>query len=523
MRQRAKTVTASRSDVDIMVLEFACKDDSAFIAVGKHLKEMRWKVAALGCPGVGIKLNVEKQPMFEPDVGLLCDGQKLYPVGGAERGKLKGDFEYKWPFRGEAQNLDKPNFWEVRPKTMGDNWFPVSSIQQRKDGHFDVLVWLPDGKGGAKQIALGSVEKADIREEKTKQPLEIPNRTVVLSVPKADPLQQATLTLTDEVLRETVTHYFARPTPPPGPGAESLPAPSGIQIALSQDRRNLTTNVSSSVLAGYMTSDPRSVEASAQGTTKMSWKFRLGPYAEHTLLLEKKLVGQSAQLMSSAGTSMLSGMRQVADIAETGLLQQSKLVCLSVDGRVLVEAAAEDFDADCPEAASAAWACKFRFIGERSVKFLVYETNGSGMTLDTTSLVEGLRKDQIKISKVCTLCIADLADLSTSSLFIDGVSFNELKPYAEPTSEPALSGDPQVLEMQYDIRAPYKIRDVAPLAALQEKLQAGGAALSSLLKENWEKSQPGFQAFGDRLQEGMGQMFGKAGAPKSQPIESWSL
>lgn len=514
-----------------MVLEYSCRDDSAFIAMGKHLKEVRWKVAALGAAPMEIKLNVEKQPMLDPDVGVLCNGQKLYPAGAGDRGKMKEDFEYKWPFRGEAVDLAKPNFWEVRPKTMGDHWFPAASIAQRKDGLFEAVVWLPDGQGGAKQIALPSVEKADIREERTKQPLDIPYRTVVLSVPKSDPVQETTLTLTDEVLSETVTHYFARPTPAPRPDTESLPGPGAINVALSQDRRMMTTDVSHSVLASYMSQEPRSVEVTAHSKAKMSWHFRLGPYADHTVVLEKKLVGhtaQSSQMMSSA----LGGMKQVTDLAEMGLLQQSKTVCLSVDGKVLVEAAAEDFDAGCPEATSAAWACKFRLVGERSVKFLVYETNGSGMTLDTTDLVEGLRKDQIKISKVCTVCVADLTDLSTASLCVDGVSFDNMKAFSPPAGEQPLSGDPQVLEMQYNIKAPYKIRDVAPLAALQEKLQAGGTALSNLLKENWDKSQPGFQAFGGKLQEGMGQLFNKMNAPAAasgtapaaaQPIETFSL
>eukprot|EP00408_Alexandrium_pacificum_P017999 CAMPEP_0171198198 /NCGR_PEP_ID=MMETSP0790-20130122/22807_1 /TAXON_ID=2925 /ORGANISM="Alexandrium catenella, Strain OF101" /LENGTH=516 /DNA_ID=CAMNT_0011663471 /DNA_START=125 /DNA_END=1672 /DNA_ORIENTATION=- len=491
-----------------MVLEYSCRDDSAFIAMGKHLKEVRWKVAALGRQPMEIKLNVEKQPMFDPDVGILCDGQKLYPAGAGDRGKMKDDFEYKWPFRGEAKHLSKPNFWEVRPKTMGDNWFPATSVAQKKDGSFEAVVWLPDGQGSAKQIALPSVEKVDIREARTKQPLDIPYRTVVLAVPKSDPVQETTLTLTDEVLSETITHYFARPTPAPRPEMESLPGPSGVTFALSQDRKSMTSQVSHSVLSSYMSQEPRSVEATAHSKAKMSWRFRIGPYAEHTVLIEKKLVGhtaQSTQIMSSA----LGGMKQVTDLAEMGLLQQSKTVCLSVDGKALVEAAAEDFDADCPEAASAAWSCKFRFIGERSAKFLVYETNGSGMTLDTTDLVEGLREDQIKISKVCTVCIPDLTDLSTAALCIDGAGFNTMRPHEPPAAEPPLAGDPQVLEMQYNIKAPYKIRDVAPLAALHEKLQAGGVALSNLVKDHWDKSQPGLQAF----QDGMGQFFNRVNAP----------
>lgn len=496
-----------------MVLEYSCKDNSAFIAMGKHLKEVKWKVAALGCPALDIQLNVEKQPLLEPDVGVICGKDKLYPAGAGDRGKMKEDFEFKWPFRGQAIDLSKPNFWEVRPKMMGDNWFPATSVKQNRDGTFEAVVWLPDGAGGAKQIIMQAVEKEAIREERTKKPLELPYRTVVLDVPKADPLEQTTLTLKDEALTETVTHYFARPTPPPSPQSESMPGPGDIQIAVSKDRKNIATKATHSVLALYMMTEARSVSAVADGKTKVTWKFRLGPLAEHTVVLEKTLVGQSAALMGSGGSAL--GVKQVSDLA----LQQSQVVCLSVDGKVLVEAAADDFDSGCAEAGASAWASTFRFLGERSVKFLVYETNGSGLTLETTDLVEGLRPEQVKISKACTVCVKELADLSTAALSIDGVAFHDLRPHA-PAAEPLLAGDPQVLEMQYGIRAPWKVRDVAPLAALQEKLQAGGTALSSMLKENWEKSQPGFQAFGGKLHEGMGQLWGQVNNSPMNPAAS---
>lgn len=263
-----------------------------------------------------------------------------------------------------------------------------------------------------------------------------------------------------------------------------------------------------------MSSELYAVESS--GTkTNMFWKIMIGPFAEHTLLLEKRLVTQGAQMISKAVGDLKGGIKHVKDLAETSVLQQSKLISLTVDGKLLVEATSEDFEADWESESSPAvgsedsWVCKFRFLGERSIMFKVFETNGSGTALDSTDLVEGLKKHQMKICKACTVCVDDLTDLSTATLDIDGVNFHDLKPYAAPEAEPPISCDPQVLSMQYDILAPHKVRDVAPLAAIQERLRAGGAALSSLLKENWEKHQPGLQSFQGKLQESMEQLLKK--------------
>jgi len=489
----------------------------------------------MGTTPLEVKLNVEKQPLMEPDVGVVCSGTKIFPVGSGERAKMKDDFEHRWPFRAEAKNLTKKNFFEVRPKAMGDNWFPANSIMQMKDGLFEASVWLPDGAGGAREVVLPNVDKSDIREEASKQVLDIPYRNVVLNVPKDDPLHETTLMLVDDTGEEPITYSFARPTPPAGrSGVESLPSMRPIGMTVTKDRSLVTSDVTHSMLTSYVAAEPTMVECTSS-TTQIVWKLMIGPFAEHTIVLEKKLESQSAQQISSAAGALTGGLKQAKELAEVAVLQQSRLVSLIVDGRVLVESIAEDFDVDweCSPAVDSetAWLCKFRFLGENSVLFKVFETNGSGVTLDSTDLVEGLRKDQIKVCKACTVCAADIADLSTATLDIDGVLFSSLKPYNPRDDRGApIACDPQVLGMQYGIQVPHKVRDIAPMALIQERLQAGGAVLSSMLKEHWEKSQPGIQAFQGTLQEnwaksqpgiqsiqeGLGQLFQKPGQQKAQ-------
>lgn len=428
---------------------------------------------------------------------------------------------------------------------MGDNWFPANSIVQMKDGLFEASVWLPDGAGGAREVVLPQVDKSDIREEASKKVLDVPYRNVVLNVPREDTLHETTFMLVDDATgEEPITYSFARPTPPASrSGVESLPSMRPIGMTVTKDRTLVTSDVTHSMLASYMAAETTMVECTST-TTQIMWKLMIGPFAQHTIVLEKKLVSQGAQQVSQAAGALTGGLKQAKDLAESAVLQQSRLVSLIVDGRVLVESTAEDFDVDWEDESTPdidsenGWLCKFRFLGENSVLFKVFESNGSGVTLDSTDLVEGLRRDQIKVCKACTVCAADITDLSTATLDIDGVLFTSLKPYSPPDAREApVACDPQVLGLQYGITVPYKVRDIAPMALIQEKLQAGGVALSSMVKdhweksqpgmqalqgrlqENWEKSQPGIQSFQGKLQEGLGQLFQSAQQPSPRPGE----
>lgn len=124
MRRRAKTMEAPRPELDMMVLEFTSRDDSNFVGMGRHLKEMRWKVAAMGTAPLEVKLNVDKQPLMEPDVGVSCNGMKIFPMGAGERGKMKDDFEHRWPFRAEVKNLAKKKLLRSQAKSHGRQLVP---------------------------------------------------------------------------------------------------------------------------------------------------------------------------------------------------------------------------------------------------------------------------------------------------------------------------------------------------------------------------------------------------------------
>mmetsp|Transcript_124918 Transcript_124918/g.388881 ORF Transcript_124918/g.388881 Transcript_124918/m.388881 type:complete len:491 (-) Transcript_124918:30-1502(-) len=477
MRRRARTIEAPRQELDMMVLQFSCHDESAFTAIGKNCKEMKWKIGAMGTEPVDIILHVEKLPGRSPEVSITADSKKLFPLGGKNKEKLKTDFQQKWPFRGVAKDVDKKNFFEIKPKGVTDDWLPAIWIRHRDDGSgkFQARVWCPDPNSTKpKEVDLLAVDKEDIRERESKKPLVIPVRELILDVCKEDPLKESTLSLIDEKGSEEVTHFFARPTPAPsGTTIETMPTPNQISMEVNKERTRIKIAAGHDQLVHYLSSEARGISTAPESATKISWSFQIGPTAQHTVSLEKKFKG-------------------------------SKIVTLTVDGKVLIEAAASDFDLEVPEgdtqsstsAGWGPWCGAFRLIGQRSVKAKVFEQNQEGTPLETTDLVEVLPEKEVKYTKTVRVRVSDQKDLRSAVLDIDGVDFASLKP-AAAVAETSMEVEPEVLKMQYNLDVPTKVREVPPTAlqAMQSKLKEAGQQW----QEGWEKAQPGLQELGQKF------------------------
>merc|ERR1711920_390006 len=175
---------------------------------------------------------------------------------------------------------------------------------------------------------------------------------------------------------------------------------------------------------------------------------------------------------------------------------------LIVHGKDLVEAQAKDFDIDDDgedddKDETRPWVCQFFFIGERSLKFKVFEETRGGIILDTTDEVEAIPKAKQVFKVPCTVTIKNPRDLSESILEVDGVNFSSLK---EPRkkSEDALHLTPEVLKAQYGIDVPRKIRTEVPpgLANVQQKFIEGADNVKAAIAAGQEGGfMAGVQAF----------------------------
>merc|ERR1712048_1313408 len=109
--------------------------------------------------------------------------------------------------------------------------------------------------------------------------------------------------------------------------------------------------------------------------------------------------------------------------------------------------------------ATAAWECKFRFAGEKVMKFDVYESNLEGVLLETRGQVT----KREKYSHECSVLLKDEKDFSKAEFVIDDVYFHDLPPKATPYEEPNVSMELNSFLGTYGPIVPRKINRAAAI------------------------------------------------------------
>lgn len=400
-----------------MVLEFACRDSSVLPLLGKHCKESSWTIAVGHEPvPLHIVLHVDKQVALAPEVYVTCNGDKMFPLEhNREKAKLKQDFKWSRNFRGTIKGLAAKNFFEVRPEHLShEQWYPATLTEQREDGLFKAILQMPDGRGSAQAIDVPGVRVENVREAGgMKRPVQLPSRNVRLEVPMRDPLHALLL-----VDNEPVTHFFGRPTPPPGQVNRNR-----VAFNVSRNRAEVSADVSHAVLDHFLRGEVRSMRQDADEFVH-SWRFQIGPFAEHRVELEKKS-------------------------------RYSHLISLTVDGALLVEATAEDI-----ESRPGCWECSFRLVGERYMDWNVYESDGHGASLDT----KGTVTHRSKFSHECFVSVdLESRSLVSAKFQIDGKDFIDLTEFRNQRDDP-LRCSPQALGATYGLMVPYRINEAARIS-----------------------------------------------------------
>jgi len=429
---RSRTVNLDRKEVDFLVTEFYAHDGSFVKALGSHSKQLLWRVLIHGhnVP-LEIEVYVDKSLVSSPEVGVKVNEKRAFPESGeATKGKLKQDFVQTWPFRGSVEGLGERNRFEMWSDSSSgggtDMWYQATLTRQRNDGCFEAVVMMPDGPERSKEVMFNAVAVKDLRVRQTKEKLEVPKRVLELRVPADNPLY-ATLSVDGKM----VTHHFARLTPDPGRGATATAKPR-IRFTLDKERTKATTSVGHSQFSHFLSGEVRRVSVGPADRTKKSWRVQIGPFAEHTIEVQRR--------------------------------HMSRIVTLSVDGRRLAEADAEDLDCNTPDGpgaaapAECAWRCGFRVIGEQDLEFEVFETNGDGKALNT----KGVVSQPQRFVHEMLVYVMDEKDLSEAALAVDEVEFEALEPKREPASEPPISISPQAMALQYGVMFPYKVNSQAP-------------------------------------------------------------
>lgn len=417
---KCRTVAIDKTEVDFMVMEYGCRDSSVLVTLGQHCKETHWKISVgIDCQPIDIVVHVDQTVLRTPEVSVTWNGKRVFPTEGtATKTKLREDFKYRAPFRGTIKGLCVKDQFEIRPEHLvTDSWFPATITEQREDCLFKAIAQVPNGKGGFIEVDYPAVKLENIREMAgMKKPVTIPERSIVLQVPAKDPLHTV-LSVDDG---EHMTHLFGRPSPALGSsGSRHKPK---VTFKVSQDRQRVSTDVGASVVEHFLVGDVRFVKQAAT-KLKHSWTIMIGPFAEHTVVLEK--------------TSM-----------------SSKVATVTVDGQLLCEAAAQDIDCAEPH-----WDCSFRFFGEKALEWEVFQTDVDGNVLAT----QGTVSNKAKYVHECLVSFLETdKDLTTAKLVIDQRNVMELAEYRPLAHDDPLCCSPDALRGSYGLMVPWMVNDTAP-------------------------------------------------------------
>lgn len=451
---RRRTFAVGTNEVDFAVLEYTCRDSSVISSLGKSCMESSWKIAVGGGSSMlDLKLTVDTKIVGKPEVSFVCGGKPVFPPSGSKsKGKLKEDLKWQCPFRGTIQGIGERGRYELKPEhASSDIWYPATVLEQRSDGLFKAVAMMPSDEKLPKEVTMPAVRQENLREvDGQKKQVRTPMRSLVLEVPVKDPLR-STLSVDGSQL---ITHFFARPTPPPPKGAKAetedstdgptvaKPVHPRLLFSVSKDRSAVTCEVGHSVLVHFLNGEVRRPPGQDGDKSKRSWSVQIGPFATHTIEVERRYT-------------------------------LSRVVTLVVDGDLLVESTAEDLES--PEGF---WECRFRFVGEKFLDWKIFETTPAGGTLRTQTVVSEKRT----YHHDCVISIptderysTTGVDLSTAKLTIDGTDFSELPETREVHGEESLVLAPEALKGVYSLSAPSKI-NYSPPSSLSTILDSMGVS-----------------------------------------------
>jgi len=409
--RKDRTSCLDGNQVDIMVVEFRSHDSTVGSAIGRNHRETQWKVMYDHTKApIDIKLQAQEHKLHSHEVSVECNGLHiLHGAGNHTKAKMAEDFHYQWPFRATIRGVNEVGFFEFSPPHFcNSRWFPATITSQRQDGLFEVRAQEPDANGRMAEMTYQAVHKDNLREAASGNPLSVSENCLKLEVPKHDPLH-ASLRLANG---EPVTHHFGRASPHLATGQKK----PELALKVSKDRSMVTGNVGHRVLSHFVSGEVQAVNCDME-RLKHSWTLQVGPFAEHTIQIEKKHT-------------------------------LGKIVTLSVDDEVLVESNAVDIGCTGKE-----WQCTFRFVGERILDFEVYKTNKEGSALDDTAHV----KERRTYVHECCVTVSNEWDFSSAHLLVDGKAFTELPTKPQVHDEPNLTMAPLAMLHSYGVATPYKV------------------------------------------------------------------
>jgi hypothetical protein len=400
---RAKTQNVVDSDVVFLVLEHKAHDNKTERSLAAHQKRISWKVALVhDLRPMEFAVSVDQRATFNPEVNVTKDGEQLFPSEGSKTmAKLSSDFIWTQPMRGKLPDIGKTGVYLVRPLHGREQWYKATITEQHNDQTFDATALVPSTDPSQPQkgteVQLQNLPVQNIRRVgkggagHNMEKVEIPQRNLVLTVPAKEPVK-ATLAVDDGSGRpeteEDIGKLLGRVSPciaiKSAVGDQPVPCKgTSLQLVLSKEddrgRKSISGNACQAVVEQFLTSEPRAVKTEASMDSH-SWTVQLGPFAEHTIVLERRHKG-------------------------------SHMLTLTVDGELLVESSGPDLGSP-----NGYWKATFRFVGEKTLEWNL-EAMGLGI----------VRQKKEKVDYECMILFEESKkELRTARFTIDEEDFKEM-------------------------------------------------------------------------------------------------
>mmetsp|Transcript_63074 Transcript_63074/g.104876 ORF Transcript_63074/g.104876 Transcript_63074/m.104876 type:complete len:478 (-) Transcript_63074:497-1930(-) len=432
--RKERTKIVNKDELELMITEFTCKDQSLLTKLGKHEKVQSWKLH-FGNEAKPMTIAIEcdqSSGVGRQKVKVEVDGKKIFPPNSSKE-QLQQSFIKEWPFRAQAKGIGETGHFEARLENSSiDWWYPCKLEKQNDDGTFKAILQVPDGYGKLNDEVCEALRYEDIREKYSMKPLKQPRTVLCLTVPNDDPMSPI-LTCGDQ---DYVMHFFSRATPNPTTTKKCLTT----TLKVDKEHKNVTADVSRQLFQAMKAPKPRYVKEPEHTKTKKGWTFTLGPDVEHKVEVEKRWP------------------------------KSGEIVTVYVDGTILVECSGKDLD--CREGT---FRCPFRFVGEKVFVFEVYEMDANGLPTETVGQVKHRQKYHFD-------CIVDLHPEEKGKL---GASFHvgmeEFRDFEPPLPmEQCKNVAPLKMtcddfDKTFGIKVPYKVSRTA---------RAGAAGYYDYVKTN---------------------------------------
>jgi hypothetical protein len=437
-----------------------------------------------------------KAAVLGKQVAIKEDGAQKYPDGNGgykARAKMHDDWGKEWRYRGRypciglvrpgeawvpgtiptdvpSQVGDAANLVQTymlgdgKLKTMhevavGTERFPAVLTKQWPDGYFEVTAFKTNNQ--AMQVAkyttvdFPALHKSSIFLTSTGEAIALPECGMSLEVLRAAP-QNAQVLISGKSFLE----HLGRASPKASAGAPRrivVDCPKQIRpdlarqmlrqnvLGMNKVEKPVEFNTHGIDLEHFLSGEVRRGVTTAS-RLKRCWTVQFGPFATHTLRLEKKNHGKRFA---------------------------NSVMTLYVDDEVLVECNSSDLGGS-PDL----WRCKFSFVGERQMDFKIFEETKDGWPLDSQS--ELTRCYQYRHVVEVTSPVRALDNLINATMTIDTVPFQGLPCVTEVhRTVPNLSITPSALKAQFGIEIPKKIapqdtRGIARQLGSNAVAQAGG-------------------------------------------------